>query len=246
MAASRGAPRCRGRLRRPALKAVVADVDPASVTLPWSVQRSLHNLFEVLHVDGSKLTGRPYVRLIVHAWPIERKVALARSSRRVQAQPMGGGLSSDPCYATVLLDEDLWRSLSAVDGAHEVMWVYGCALEHDHRSDHQALIYHIDGQSYWAQWSENGRPHISTTDQLRPPQVKPTPRRELPDQLLAPATPETTPADSLPAMAGERPGSPKPGSQVEALWAIAAALERLADVVAAALSSAGDTGRHAK
>jgi hypothetical protein len=41
-------------------------------------------------------------------------------------------------------------------------------------------------------------------------------------------------------------GSPKPGSQAEALWAIAAALERLTDEIAAARNAAGDTGRHAK
>jgi hypothetical protein len=46
-------------------------------------------------------------------------------------------------------------------------------------------------------------------------------------------------------MAVKSPRSPKPGSEAEALWAIAAALERLVDVIAA-LNSAGDTGRHAK
>jgi hypothetical protein len=40
-------------------------------------------------------------------------------------------------------------------------------------------------------------------------------------------------------------GSPTPTSQAEALWAIAAALERLAEVIAGALNFGGDTGRHA-
>jgi hypothetical protein len=140
---------------------------------------------------------------------------------------MGGGVSRDPCYATVLLDDGLWRSLSAVDGAPEVTWVYGCALEHGHRGDHQALIYHIAGEGYWAQWDESGRPRISTTDQSHATGPEPGPRGEPPDHLGR-ITPPTTAADSLAAVAVKPPGSPKSASEAEALWAIAAALERLA------------------
>jgi hypothetical protein len=157
---------------------------------------------------------------------------------------MGGGVSTDPCYATVLLDEGLWRSLSAVDGPHEVTWVYGCALDHGHRGDHQALVYHIGGQSYWAQWDESGRPRINTTDQSRPPGPEPGPRGEPPDHPGR-TTPPAPTADPLAAMPAKRSGSPTPASQAEALWAIAAALERLAEVIAAALDFGGDTGRHA-
>jgi hypothetical protein len=152
-------------------------------------------------------------------------------------------VSTIACYGTVLLDEGLRRSLSAVDGAHEVAWVYRCALEHGHVGDHHALVYHAGGQSYWTQWDESGRPRISTTDQPHAPGPEPG-FGEQPDHLGG-TIPPTTAADSLAATAVNPPGSPKPGSQDEALWAIAAALERLADVIAAAPNSGGDTGRHA-
>jgi hypothetical protein len=158
---------------------------------------------------------------------------------------MGGGVSTDPCYATVLLDEGLWRSLSAVDGAQTVTWVYGCALEHGHRGDHQAVVYHIGGQSYLTQWDESGRPRITTAEQPYAPGPEPGPRGEPPEHRGR-TTPPTTAADSVADITAKPPGSPKTGSQAEALWAIAAALERLADVIAATLNSAGDTGRHAK
>jgi hypothetical protein len=47
------------------------------------------------------------------------------------------------------------------------------------------------------------------------------------------------------AGAATPPEPPTSGSQVQALWAIAAALEQLAEVIAAALGAADDdTGRH--
>ena len=54
-----------------------------------------------------------------------------------------------------------------------------------------------------------------------------------------------TVASSPTAAAAPQPEPPTPGSHDEALWAIAAALQHLADVIAAALGAGDDdTGRH--
>src|SRR5882757_1508418 len=67
--------------------------------------------------------------------------ALAPAVGRDQFRPLGGTVIGDRCYATVLLDEELWRWLAALDPAHDVAWVHGCELEHGHRGDHHALVY---------------------------------------------------------------------------------------------------------
>ena len=74
----------------------------------------------------------------------------------------------DRCYATTLVDEELWRSLAALEPAHEVAWVHGCVLEHGHRGDHRALAYRAGPLSYWLQWDEGRTPRISTTDRPDP------------------------------------------------------------------------------
>jgi hypothetical protein len=146
------------------------------------------------------------------------------------------------CYATVLIDEELWRSLTALDLAHEVAWVHGCVLEHGHRGDHHALAHRAGPLSYWLQWDENRRPRISATDQPGPLARETSPRGEPSGQPQHAERP--TPAKHSSTAAAEPPGSKNTGSQVEPLWAIAAALERLADVVVGALNPAEATGRH--
>ncbi len=47
----------------------------------------------------------------------------------------GGG----DCYGSVLLDNELWQSLTAMTGRN-VPWVYGCVLAHGHDGDHGAPI----------------------------------------------------------------------------------------------------------
>jgi hypothetical protein len=140
----------------------------------------------------------------------------------------------DRCFATVLLDEELWRSLAALDDAHEVAWVHGCVLEHGHPGDHQALAYRAGPNSYWLQWDEGHRPRISTAD-------RPVPR--VPSGQPQHAE-RSTPAKHSSTTAPEPPTPKNSASQAEALWAIAAALEHLADVIVGALNSAEATGRH--
>jgi hypothetical protein len=157
--------------------------------------------------------------------------------------PLGGIVIGDRCYATVLLDEELWRSLAARDLAHEVAWVHGCALEHGHRGDHRALAYRAGPLSYWLQWDERRRPRISTTGGPDPHARKASPRSEPSGQPQDADRP--TLAKHTSTGAAKPPGPTNSGSQAEALWAIAAALERLADVIVGALNPAEASGRHA-
>jgi hypothetical protein len=158
---------------------------------------------------------------------------------------MGGVVIGDRCYATVLLDEELWRSLAARDLGHEVAWVHGCALEHGHRGDHHALAYRAGPLSYWLRWDERRRPRISnsTSDRPDPLSRKASPRGEPSGQPQDADRP--TPVKHSSTAAAEPPGSTNSRSQAEALWAIAAAVERLADVIVGALSPAEASGRHA-
>lgn len=128
-----------------------------------------------------------------------------------------------------MLDEELWRSLAAIGGDHQVAWVHGCALERGHGGDHRALAYRAGVQGYWVQWDESRKPRLDTVGDA------PQPRQPQPRQ---PAPPTTGPA--LPASASQS------ASRGDALWAIAAALERLADVIAAAFDSNEDPGRHGR
>jgi hypothetical protein len=148
----------------------------------------------------------------------------------------------DRCFATVLLDAELWRSLAALDVAHDVAWVHGCVLEHGHRGDHHALAYRAGPITYWLRWDDGRRPRISTTD---------WPDRHAREASTGAPSGQPQHAERLTRAehsstgAAEPPGPKNSGSQAEALWAIAAALEHLADVIVGALNPAEATGRHA-
>jgi hypothetical protein len=152
-------------------------------------------------------------------------------------------MNGDRCYATVLLDEELWRSLTALDPSHEVAWVHGCELGHGHHGDHHALAYRAGRLSHWLQWDERHIPHISTTDRPDPLAGDAGPRGE-PRGLPRHAERPTTAAHSSTA-AAESAVSKNSGSQADALWAIAAALERLADAIVGAPNPHDAPGRHA-
>jgi hypothetical protein len=169
--------------------------------------------------------------------------AFTSAAGRDHLRPLGGTVIGDRCYATVLLDEELRQSLAGLDPAHEVAWVHGCGLEHGHRGDHHALAYRAGPLSYWLQWDERSRPRISTTDRPDSRAREASPRGEPSGQPQHAERPN--PATHSSTAAAEPPGSRKSGSQAEALWAIAVALERLADVIVGALIPAEATGRHA-
>jgi hypothetical protein len=146
-------------------------------------------------------------------------------------------VSGDRCYATVLLDEEVRRSLIALIGEDEIAWVHGCILENGHRGDHLAQPHGARALNCRVQWHDGGQAHIGTTEGDIGSAVKP------PDWEARAQSPTTASYPTAPAAPAPEPATS--GSQAEALWAIAAALQHLADVIAAALGAADDdTGRH--
>ena len=146
-------------------------------------------------------------------------------------------MSEDRCFATVMLDEELWNSLAAVGWQHPA-WVQGCTLEHGHDGDHRAPPYRAGRHAHWVQWDDRKKPRLATAVEA-PPRRNARPPAQPRDQRPQAAAPTT----QDPSSPSERP-NPSP-SQADALWAIAEALQRLADVIGAALNSTNDGGgRH--
>ncbi len=146
-------------------------------------------------------------------------------------------MSGDRCYATVLLDAEVRRSLIALIGEDDVAWVHGCVLENGHRGDHLAQPQGARALNCWVQWHDGGQAHISTMGRDIGSAVEP------PDSEARALSAIT--ASYATAAAAPQPEPATSGSQAEALWAIAAALRHLADVIAAALGAEDDdTGRH--
>jgi hypothetical protein len=143
------------------------------------------------------------------------------------------------CFGSVLLDNELWQSLTAMTG-RSVPWVHSCVLDHGHDGDHGAPAYHMDGEpQHWLRWPDTGPVRLDPVEPS-PPGRHAMPLSEPPNPPPRSATTTDAPAHPV----GED-GSPTTGSQAEALWAIAAALERLADIVATYLTGPPhDNGIH--
>ena len=136
-----------------------------------------------------------------------------------------------------MLDEELWNSLAAVGGQHPA-WVQGCTLEHGHDGDHRAPPYRAGRHAHWVQWDDRKKPRLATAV-WAPPRRNARPPAQPRDQRRQAAAPTT----QDPASPSERPNPSR--SQADALWAIAEAIQRLADVIGAALNSTNDGGgRH--
>jgi hypothetical protein len=146
-------------------------------------------------------------------------------------------VSGDQCYATVLLDAEVRRSMIALNGEDHVVWVHGCVLENGHRGDHLAQPQGARAPNCWVQWHDGGQAHISTMG------------RDI-GSAVEPPDPEARALSAITANYATAAAAPQPepatsGSQAEALWAIAATLQHLADVIGAALGAGDDdTGRH--
>jgi len=139
----------------------------------------------------------------------------------------GGG-----CYGSVLLDNELWQSLTAMTGRN-VPWVHGCVLAHGHDGDHGAPAHSLDGApQQWLRWPEAGPARLEDVEPS-PPGRHSRPLSSTPGH----PTPRSTRTTAAPAHQAGDVDSQVTGPQADALWAIAAALERLADIVAAHLGS---------
>lgn len=140
---------------------------------------------------------------------------------------LGHRMTDSGCYGSVLLDKELWNTLSEMNGG-DVPWVHGCALDHGHDGDHGAPAYGMDGVAeHWLRWRNTSPARLERVE-LSPPGRH--------SRSLGEPPPNRRPAPSPTGIAAARSpgevGLPATGSQTEALWAIAAALERLADAVA--------------
>jgi hypothetical protein len=139
------------------------------------------------------------------------------------------GADGAGCYGSVLLDEHLRSSLAEMNGA-PVPWVHGCVLDHGHHGDHGEPVYQRDGEPpQWIRWPEHGPARMEKIQPGAPGRHA----QQQPSSASHPQPPPPRPANAPPHHDAE-PALPAAGSQSEALWAIAAALERLADVVAQA------------
>jgi hypothetical protein len=149
----------------------------------------------------------------------------------------GGG-----CYGSVLLDNELWQSLRVQIG-RDVPWVHGCVLDHGHKGDHGAPAYQVDGEpQQWLRWPDAGPARLEHVE------VSPPGRHSRPtgDSHNRPP-PRSSTATTAQAGPGPAPGlgTPVTGPPADALWAIAAAIERLADVLAAHLANVpGERDHH--
>jgi hypothetical protein len=131
------------------------------------------------------------------------------------------------CYGSVLLDNELRQLLSAMNG-RDVPWVHGCVLEHGHDGDHGAPANPLDEEpQQWLRWPDTGHARLERVEPS-PPGRHSRPLNPPPDQ----PTPQSASATGAQAHQPSDARLPVAGSQTEALWAIAAAIDRLADAVA--------------
>jgi hypothetical protein len=172
--------------------------------------------------DGRRSTSR------VSAVPARAKRGPSMQHPRQGAPRHGSGRgqsSIDRCSATVTLPGTLYRSLAAAANTSEVAPVLGCALQRGHRGRHQGRACSGPGEHCWLRWDEWGFRLGRAQPRNPAPRHAPTRARHRVSDAACP------PAAAQPAAV---PQPPESRSQLDALWAIAAALTRLAEVVDAA------------
>jgi hypothetical protein len=164
------------------------------------------------------------------------------------SSPWHRAARGDRCGATLTLYGPLRRSLAAAAGAGGVAPVCGCTLVDGHPDPHQGTVNGHGAQRYWLRWDDTGvRIGAGSAGPPYPGQ-----RGERPGssrhaaataaiRMASAATPSAPSPRVRPdrAAAGRHAESPESRSQVEALWAIAAALQRLAEVIAAGHDASG-------
>ena len=152
-------------------------------------------------------------------------------------------MDADRCRATVTFDEPLRRSLGSWSGRTELAHVHGCVLHGGHHGQHRATANPDDGRC-WFRWDDSGF-RLGIADASHRAQWDgqhqcPDTRVSLLSQVApnsAAATTNLTPSPRRERHAADANApyrSPQPRSPTAALWAIAAALQRLADFIAAA------------
>jgi hypothetical protein len=155
------------------------------------------------------------------------------------------GRDGDPgrCDATVWLHGPLERSLTGAAGGLPVPPLHRCALKPGHRGRHHALADAHGARRCWFHWDEGGF-HIgaaiaTTSRDERDIHSARANRQRPPWTIAVESDPPTIPCKVL----------PNPGHD-EAIWALAAAVKRLGDVIAEAAAApnlrSAFSGRHAR
>jgi hypothetical protein len=171
------------------------------------------------------------------------------SSGRGRSRPLTDEAGGDRCLASFRLDDRLRRSLAAWAGRQDVARAHRCGLWRGHHGAHQALTHHNGAARCWFRWDEwgfrLGGPESPSSGRRShsPPRADATAtlNHQVPADHGADVTAPITVARTI-ALAPPD-GSPQPNLPSEALSALAAAVERLADVIAAASRPAGPGAR---
>ncbi len=156
-------------------------------------------------------------------------------------------MDADRCRATVTLDEPLRRSLASWSGRTALAHVHGCVLRGGHHGKHRAMA-NPEDERCWFRWDDTGfRLGIADASHRAPwggqhqsPRHADFAARSSHAGSAAGTTNLTTPPPRRGRHAADANApyrAPQPRSPTEALWAIAAALQRLADFIAAASAS---------
>lgn len=158
-----------------------------------------------------------------------------------RAGPPHPDTGADRCAAAVRLHGSLQRSLAAAGGRRVGIWQY-CVLRRGHGGAHQAPAYQHGAARGWLGWDDTGfrvggtGPLPTGPRRMSPTRTNPAAARR--DRPFAAGSPRAAPGVAAGVRAGgpdtSRPGSPEPDHRTAALWAIAAAVNRLADTIAAA------------
>lgn len=149
------------------------------------------------------------------------------------------------CPATLMLHGSLRRSLVLAAGQQRVPLVCDCKLDHGHPGAHLGLAYDTGTQRGWFRWDDWGfrLGHGAARDRRRVAHQS-QPRQGPGSVAAGPSQPMRAafraPYDTSEAAEGHR--SPESTTLTPAMWALVAALTRLADVIAAEHNTARPPG----
>jgi hypothetical protein len=158
----------------------------------------------------------------------------------------------DRCGATVTLHDPLRRSFGTWLGGKQVAPVHSCVLQGGHHGEHLAAA-DPDGGQCWFRWDDSGVRLAGAGPPLKqgggiagsPRHARCSARSNGASASASTTIPTAQPQiRGLHAADASAPdGSPESRSPTEALWALATALGRLADVIAAASAPTNSNGQ---
>jgi hypothetical protein len=156
-------------------------------------------------------------------------------------------MNVDQCRATVFLHEPLRRSLGRWLGGKDVASMQRCALEGGHLGEHLGVP--DPAGRGWFRWDEFGF-HIGSAERRDYGEREGTLGARSPADFVATSTVPTGESTTTRPKGGRHAADPNASadepntrSPTQALWALTAALERLADVISAAWDRPNSNGQ---